>query len=104
MYVQGSVILFNSFKYGLQLVLETLAINPIALFCGLKIVLMFFKFPQNKMSYFKYAKYMVLSTFLLTDGLKGVIVKQSLHNLFNKFYARRSQFKLWFNQTPPPQI
>ena len=55
--------------------LETLAISPIALFCSLKIVLNFFKFPQNKMPYFKCAKYMVLSTFLLTDGLKGLMAK-----------------------------
>jgi hypothetical protein len=101
MYVQESVIIFNPLKYGLQLVaLGTLAISPIALFCSSKIVLKLFKFPQNQMPYFKYAKYMVLSTFLLTDGLKGVIAKQSLLNPFNKFYAQRSQFKLWFIQTP----
>ena len=48
----------------------------------------------------KYAKYVVLSTFLFPDGLKVLIVKQSLLNFFNKFSAWRSQFKLQFNQTP----
>jgi hypothetical protein len=48
----------------------------------------------------KYAKYVVKSTFLFTDGLKFVIVKQSLLNFFDKVSTWRSQFKFWFNQTP----
>jgi hypothetical protein len=32
----------------------------------------------------KYAKYMVPSTFLFTDGLKVLIAKQGLLNLFNQ--------------------
>jgi len=76
MYVQGSAINFNPLKYGLQLVvLKTLANSLIDLFCSLKIFLKFCKFPQNKMPYFKddrkCAKYMVLSTFLFTDGLNS---------------------------------
>ena len=48
----------------------------------------------------KYAKYMVLSTFLFTDGLKVLIAKQTLLDFFNKFSAQRSQFKLQFIQAP----
>jgi hypothetical protein len=74
MYIHGSVIIFNFFKYGLQLVvLEILAINLIVLFCYLKTFLRFLTFPQNKIPCFKheciYAKYMVFTIFLFTNDL-----------------------------------
>jgi len=54
MYIQGCIIIFNSLKYILQLlVLETVAISLITLFCTLNLFLKFFKFPNNKMPYFK---------------------------------------------------
>ena len=56
------------------------------------------------MPYFKYdqkcVKYMVLSTFLFTDGLKVLIANQSLLDFFNHFSTPRSQFKLQFIQAP----
>jgi hypothetical protein len=58
-------------KYGLKLVLETLAINLIAHSYHWKIFVRFLDFPQNKMPYFKdeckYAKYMVFTVFLFKN-------------------------------------
>ena len=54
--MQWCVIIFNLLKYILQLfVLETVAISLITLSCTLNIFFYFkfFKFPQNKMPYFK---------------------------------------------------
>jgi hypothetical protein len=74
MYIQGRVMIFNFFKYGLQLeVLEISAISLIALFCTLKTFCGFPAFPQNKIPYLKnecmYAKYTILTQFLFADDL-----------------------------------
>ena len=81
MCIQGSVIIFNFLKYGLQLVvLEILAINLIALSLCFKTFLRFLTSPQNKIPYFRdecmYAKYMVLTIFLFTNDLIVLIAKQ----------------------------
>jgi hypothetical protein len=47
----------------------------------------------------EYVKCMVLITVLFTDGLKVLIAKQKFLNFFIKFYTRRSQFMVQFNQT-----
>jgi len=80
MYIEGSVIIFNFFKYGLHcVVLEIFAIKLIALFYDYLIFLRFLEFPQNKVPLFKYEykykKYMVLTVFLYTNDLMVLITK-----------------------------
>jgi len=43
---------------------------------------------------------MVLSTFLITDGLKVLTAIHSLLNVLKNFLHEDSQFKLWFKQSP----
>jgi hypothetical protein len=71
---------------------------PYCCFFNLK-CLRFLVLPQNKILYFKdeceYAKYMVLTIFLLTTDLIVLIAEQSLQNLSINFSTWHSQFKLW---------